>query len=146
MKICFKSVLLRFGRLYFTRLNLEHSRNFPISQISFNLFRTTFSLQFTYCSLTVRKALSFCRHCRWVRSPCCRNNHMIRLCFGNIRFHHRYRPFLSSYAIILNFNPLVHTWYVYWPTTVLRSHDLMASMRSQLVGHVEDIAREQSSI
>lgn len=58
-----------------------------------------YPLKFAECSLTVRKALSFCRHCHWVRILSCRNNRKIRWCFDNIRFHRRYRPLFSSYKI-----------------------------------------------
>ena len=68
-------------------------------------------LKFAQCSLTVQKALSFCRHCHWVHILSCRNNRKIRWCFDNIRFHHRYRPLFSLYKIKVIRSPKYKTKY-----------------------------------
>ena len=104
-QIRFTPVRTRFG----LGLILEHSQNFVILQCSCSVTlgklpsddflshlkdpRVGIRLKRW---LTVRKALSFYRHCHWVRILYYRNNHRIRLCFDNIRFHHRYRSLFSS--------------------------------------------------
>ena len=38
------------------------------------------------------------------------------------------------------------TCYVYWPTTILIDHEQYTLLPSQLAGHVENVAREQTDI